>query len=144
MIMRGRALRSLGFWLVFLTACGPSLTWTRRAPSQARPADCVFDVIDVGPRPPLREIGVIEIDSFSLRALPRSEASFRKLIAKEVCKVGGDAVIPGVNGFGRYVLATVVTFVTDTSFPPVVPGGPGAAQSSGDELRPQHQGRAPW
>ncbi|MFT3921844.1 MAG: hypothetical protein QM778_04860 [Myxococcales bacterium] len=141
--MRGVAASSAVLGFAFLTACTPSVTWTRRAASKPRQAGCSFDVIDLGPRPPLREIGVIEIDAFSPRAIPRREADFRELIAKEVCKVGGEAVVPGIDGFGRYVLATVVTYVKDCSFPPVVPGAPAVNQSCSCTL-PPNQGRASW
>jgi hypothetical protein len=131
--------------VLLLWSCGPSLTWTRRAPSTPRNHGCSFDVVDVGPVPPLREIGVIDIDAFSIRGLPRDEASFRRLIAKQVCEVGGEAVIPGINGFGRYVLGTVAVYVKATSFPPVVPreAVKGSADA-GSQASSLDGGGAPW
>ena len=49
--------------LTCLVACGPSLTFTRRAPSKAREHGCKFDILVVGAFPIHREIGVIELDA---------------------------------------------------------------------------------
>jgi hypothetical protein len=112
--------------LTCLVACGPSLTFTRRAPSKAREHGCRFDILVVGAFPIHHEIGVIDLDAFSVRSLPRLESEFRKAIAERVCQVGGDAVLPGINGNGRYVLATVVKYVDTSAFAPKIAPEPPA------------------
>lgn len=89
-----------------------------------RAQDCTFDVITSRPARQYQVIGVIDIDAFSARNLPNDEVSFRRAVAKQVCEAGGDAVIPGVNGDRRYVLATVVKWVEEERTTPICPKPP--------------------
>jgi hypothetical protein len=86
-------------------------------PNPARPKGCSFEVLDGGATRPYLVIGVIDIDAFSVRAVPRNDDELRRVIADRVCKVGGDAVMPGVNGDGRYVLAKVVRYANGAPAP---------------------------
>ena len=59
---------------------------------------------------PYEEIGVVDIDAFSVRQLPSDEESFRQVVGEHVCKSGGHAVIPSINMHGRWVNGTVIRF----------------------------------
>jgi len=105
-----------------LCACVPHATFTPRGGTCAkRPPNCTFEVISSRPARDYSVVGVIEIESFHVRNIPNDEAVFRSVVAGEVCGAGGDAVLPGVNGNGRYVLATVVKWVDEGAASPVCP-----------------------
>jgi hypothetical protein len=77
-------------------------------------------------------VGVIDLESFHVHVLPKDEAAFRSVVAGEVCAAGGDAVLPGINGNGRYVLATVVKWVDEGAKDPVCPkSSPDAGAADG-------------
>ena len=78
-----------------------------------RGPDCEFRVIRnpmQEPLQPYEEIGVIDIDAFAAQQLPNNEERFRRVVGPKVCALGGDAVIPAINIYGRWVHATVVRF----------------------------------
>ena len=113
-----------------LSACSPLAMFSRNGGScKERQPDCPFDVITSRPEREFQVVGVIDIEAFSVRNLPGDEAAFRKAVAKAVCKAGGDAVIPGVNGDKRYVLATVVKWVDEGRTTPICPKPPPDAGS---------------
>jgi hypothetical protein len=120
-----------------LCACVPHAIYTPRVQScPKRPSDCSFEVISSRPARDYAVIGVIEIESFHVRNTPKDEAAFRSVVAGEVCSAGGDAVVPGINGNGRYVLATVVKWVDEGATTPVCPqssGDAGAAEGGASE-----------
>lgn len=108
--------------MTLLCACVPHAIYTARVEScPKRPADCSFEVISRRPARDYAVIGVIDVESFQVRHLPKDEAAFRSAVAGEVCRAGGDAVVPGINGNGRYVLATVVKWVDEGATTPVCP-----------------------
>ena len=76
----------------------------------ARGPSCEYRVIRNRMVEPYEELGVIDIDAFSVGQLPSNEERFRKVVGPTVCAVGGDAVIPGINVFGRWVHGTVIRF----------------------------------
>ena len=123
--MRDLSFHTAALGCALILACGPSLTFIARAPGAskvaARERGCSFDVLRGGSARTYRDIGVIELETFYVRNLPRDEARFREVIAEQVCSAGGDAVVPTINGYGRYVFATVVKY-EDAS-----PSGGGAA-----------------
>lgn len=105
-----------------LGACGPVTTYTPRAGTcPARPPTCKFDVLMSRPDKDFQVIGVIELESFHAPNVPNNPADFRKVVHDAVCKAGGDAVYPGINGHGRYVLATVVKWADAATHDPVCP-----------------------
>ena len=59
---------------------------------------------------PYEELGVIDIDAFSMNSLPDDEAQFRKVVGATVCKEGGDAVIPTIDIYGNWVHGTIIRF----------------------------------
>lgn len=95
-----------------LIGCGASTAWTRRG-TRTPPRDpgCQFDVLSTSSAHKYQVIGVIDIAAFSVRALPNSDDKLRAVLADKVCLEGGDAVVPAINGDGRYVLATVVQYI---------------------------------
>jgi hypothetical protein len=102
--------------------CGPVTTFTARGAACAeRPTDCELTVIDRRPERDFRVIGVLDVEAFSVRRIPRDDETFLALVRSDVCKAGGDAVIPGVTGDGRYVQATIVKWIEPKSTEPFCP-----------------------
>lgn len=95
-----------------LPGCGPSTTWTRRGPEvPARAPNCEFEIHRNGSVRAFVVLGVLDVDAFSVRSLPKSDVELRPVVAQGVCRVGGDAVLPGIDGDGRCVLATVIKYL---------------------------------
>ena len=107
-----------------LCACTPRVAFYTPRPATScpkRPPGCSFELITNRPARQYQAIGVIDLEAFSVKKLPHDEASFRAAITEMVCHQGGDAVVPGINGDGRYVLATVVKWVDPGATAPVCP-----------------------
>lgn len=113
--MRCHSLRRSAAIAALLSACTP---FTKFSPQSGvdcaeRKPGCDFEVISSRPARDYQTIGVIDLEAFGARYLPNDEAAFRRAIAADVCRTGGDAVIAGINGDRRYVMATVVKWVAD-------------------------------
>lgn len=105
--------------VVLIGACGPASTFTpREGVCQARPSGCDFEVIASRTERDYQVVGTVDLDAFSVRHLPNGEAAFREAVGPAVCRAGGDAVIPGITGDGRYVLASVVKWVDGSATAP--------------------------
>jgi hypothetical protein len=118
----GHAARISSALLVCLGGCGPVTTFTARgAACVERPTECELAVIDRRPERDFRVIGVLDVEAFSVRRIPKDDDAFLALVRRDACKAGGDAVIPGITGDGRYVQATVVRWVEPESTEPVCP-----------------------
>jgi len=76
----------------------------------ARGPNCDYRVIRNRIIEPYEEVGVVDIDAFSVRQLPSNEERFRKAVGDHVCKSGGHAVIPSINMHGRWVHGTIIRF----------------------------------
>ena len=76
----------------------------------ARGPNCDYRVLRNRVVEPYEELGVVDIDAFSVKQLPRNEIEFRKVVGQTICDVGGDAVIPALNIYGRWVQGTVIRF----------------------------------
>ena len=75
----------------------------------ARGPGCNYRVIRSGvAEGPYEEVGVIDIDAFSMKQLPSDEAEFRKVVGPMVCAAGGQAVIPSLDIYGRWVIGTII------------------------------------
>ena len=97
--------------LVSLAACGGAGEFRRTGGTYAaRGPGCDYRVIRNRIVEPYEEVGVIDIDAFSVRQLPSDEERFRKVVGETVCNVGGHAVIPTINMQGRWVNGTVIRF----------------------------------
>ena len=84
-----------------LTATGPS------APSKAEPCD--FQLLTALPSGGYVEAGVIEtqLGDYGSNAFS-SLADFKKEIAPQVCRAGGDMAVAHANGAGIYIRATIL------------------------------------
>jgi len=71
---------------------------------------CDYRVIRNRVVEPYEELGVIDIDAFSMKSLPDNEDRFRKVVGPTVCATGGHAVIPTLNIHGHWVHGTIIRF----------------------------------
>lgn len=76
----------------------------------ARGPDCDYRVIRNRVVDPYEELGVIDIDAFSMKQLPNDEERFRRVVGPTVCGAGGHAVIPTLDIYGRWVHGTIIRF----------------------------------
>jgi hypothetical protein len=105
-----------------LVACHPTATFTAQGGvCPTRAYDCTFEIIEGKPARDFQKVGVIEIEAFYVRNVPKTEADFRKEFGPVICHAGGDAVVPAINGDGRYVLATIVKWVDSPDAGPACP-----------------------
>jgi len=105
-------LRFIGSLLALsLVGCGGSGEYRKTGGSYAaRGPDCNYRVIRNRIIEPYEEVGVVDIDAFSVRQLPSNEERFRKAVGDHVCKSGGHAVIPSIDMQGRWVHGTIIRF----------------------------------
>lgn len=71
---------------------------------------CEYRVIRNRVVEPYEELGVIDIDAFSMQSLPDDEEHFRKVVGPTVCGQGGHAVIPTLDIYGHWVHGTIIRF----------------------------------
>jgi len=104
--------RFIGSLLVLgLVGCGGAGEYRKTGGTYAaRGPDCDYRVIRNRIVEPYEELGVVDIDAFSVRQLPSNEERFRKALGDHVCKSGGHAVIPSINMQGRWVHGTIIRF----------------------------------
>lgn len=96
---------------VGLVGCGGTPEYRRTGGSYAaRGPLCDYEVIRDRTIEPYEEVGTIDIAAFSVGQLPDNEEKFRKVVGKAVCDAGGDAVIPGINLYGKWIIGTVIRF----------------------------------
>lgn len=96
---------------ISLLGCGGSGEYRKTGGKYAaRGPDCEYRVIRNRIVEPYEEIGVIDIEAFSIGQLPNNEEGFRKVVGRTVCAAGGQAVIPAINVYGRWVHGTVIRF----------------------------------
>ena len=76
----------------------------------ARGPACDYRVIRNRIVEPYEELGVIDIDAFSMKQLPNDEERFRKVVGPTICAAGGHAVLPTIDIYGRWVHGTVIRF----------------------------------
>jgi len=97
--------------IISVLGCGGSGEYRKTGGSYAaRGPKCEYRVIRNRIIEPYEELGVIDIEAFSVGQLPNNEERFRKVVGGTVCAVGGEAVIPGINVHGRWVHGTVIRF----------------------------------
>ncbi len=105
----------LGTVLVLATAlgCGGVGEYRKTGGTYApRGPACDYRVIQQrqGPVEPFEELGVIDIDAFSMKQLPDNEERFRKVVGPTVCAAGGHAVIPTLDIYGHWTHGTIIRF----------------------------------
>ena len=94
-----------------LVGCGGSGEYRKTGGTYAaRGPQCDYRVIRNRIVEPYEELGVVDIEAFSVRQLPSNEERFRKVVGDHVCSSGGHAVIPSVNMQGRWVHGTIIRF----------------------------------
>jgi len=128
--------------LVFgVAGCGVQVALTKRPgfvtqrvkAAKAKPCEGVVVLNERAPHD-WKVVGVIDLAAFSGRALPRDDEAFLELVRPAVCEAGGNAVIAGVNGDGRYVMGTVIAWTGSDAAPqtPHADPKPAAAAASAD------------
>jgi hypothetical protein len=86
--------------LIVLASCVPTTytySPTTRRPFSSRPDDCSFEIATSTPSKSFDEVGTLQHYN---GAEPRTVEELRKAVAKQVCGVGGDAVIAIANDKG--------------------------------------------
>lgn len=92
-------------------ACGGQAEFRKTGGTYApRGPACDYRVIRHRVTEPYEELGVIDIDAFSMKSLPNTEERFRKVVGPRVCAAGGHAVVPTLNIHGRWVHGTIIRF----------------------------------
>jgi hypothetical protein len=94
-----------------LVACGGVGEYRKTGGTYAaRGPACDYRVIRNRIVEPYEEVGVIDIDAFSMKQLPNDEERFRKVVGPTVCAAGGHAVIPTLDMYRRWVHGTIIRF----------------------------------
>jgi hypothetical protein len=94
-----------------LVACGGVGEYRKTGGTYAaRGPACDYRVIRNRIVEPYEEVGVIDIDAFSMKQLPNDEERFRKVVGPTVCAAGGHAVIPTLDMHRRWVHGTIIRF----------------------------------
>jgi hypothetical protein len=122
------AMRRLAF--VLLAGCTPTkfvFSPTLNAVT-SKPDNCPVEVFTSPPSRGFQEVGTLE---FYDGTEPKTLDAFKKAVGKQVCGVGGDAVIAISNDKGQFTKGTVIAY-TDSGAPPP-PGAP-AEQQNDNEL----------
>jgi len=95
----------------FVFACGGQGEYRKTSGTYApRGPACDYRVVRGGAVEAYEELGVIDIDAFSMGQLPDSEERFRKVVGPIVCTAGGNGVIPALDIYGHWVHGTVIRF----------------------------------
>ena len=90
-------------------ACGGQSDFRKTGGTYApRGPGCDYRVIRNRVIGPYEELGVIDIDAFSMKSLPDDEERFRKVVGPTVCGLGGDAVIPQLDVYGHWTHGTII------------------------------------
>lgn len=94
-----------------LAACGGVGEYRKTGGTYAaRGPNCEYRVIRNRIVEPYEELGVVDIDAFTVRQLPSNEERFREVVGEHVCRAGGHAVIPSIAVSGRWVHGTIIRF----------------------------------
>jgi len=100
-----------GLTVLSLVGCGGAGEVRRTGGTfAARGPGCEYRVIRNRIVEPYEEVGVVDIDAFSVRQLPPNEERFREVVNQHVCSLGGHAVIPTIDMHGRWVHGTIIRF----------------------------------
>src|SRR5262245_7352445 len=96
--------------VVLVSGCVPtSFTYsptTMRGPGP-KPEGCAFEALTSPPTKGYEEVGTL---SFYNGEEPTTVEGFKKVVARQVCEVGGDAVIAISNSAGQLTKGTVIHF----------------------------------
>jgi hypothetical protein len=116
--------KAITFCAVSMLACGPTLKFTSKGPTRdPRPPTCEFTVLTTTPPEPHEVLGTIDIQYDNTGFLNDVEP-LKKKIRPEVCKVGGNAVIPIANDYHTYIKVTVLSLQPATENAPATDASP--------------------
>jgi hypothetical protein len=104
--------------LIMLASCTPtSYTYspTILRPVSSRSDDCSFEVATSTPSRSFEEVGTLQHYNGTE---PSTVEELRKAVAKQVCGVGGDAVIAIADNKGHYTKGTIIHYVPEPG-PPI-------------------------
>jgi len=105
--IRIRLALSLGGLAVGCASMSPNYSLTKSAASGApKAANCDFAVMTVPSDRPQEQVAILDAELVPYAATTAAE--FQDAVRKQVCEVGGDAVLAEINGHGRYVRGTIV------------------------------------
>ena len=94
-----------------LLACGGVGEYRKTGGTYAaRGPACDYRVIRNRIVEPYEELGVIDLDAFTMKQLPDNEERFRKVVGPMVCASGGHAVIASLDIYGHWVHGTIIRF----------------------------------
>lgn len=92
-------------------ACGGQGEYRKTGGTYApRGPACDYRVVRNRVMEPYEELGVVDIDAFSMGSLPDNEERFRKVVGPMVCGAGGHAVIPQLDAYGHWTHGTIIRF----------------------------------
>ena len=94
-----------------LVACGGVGEYRKTGGTYAaRGPACDYRVIRNRIVEPYEELGVIDLDAFTMKQLPDNEERFRKVVGPMVCASGGHAVLASLDIYGHWVHGTIIRF----------------------------------
>ncbi len=94
-----------------LLACGGVGEYRKTGGTYAaRGPACDYRVIRNRIVEPYEELGVIDLDAFTMKQLPDNEERFRRVVGPIVCSAGGHAVIASLDIYGHWVHGTIIRF----------------------------------
>lgn len=79
-----------------------------------KPDNCKVDVVTAPPTGNYEEVGTLD---FYNGTEPKNVDDFKKAVAKQVCKAGGDAVIAIANDKGQYTKGSVIHYLGEMATP---------------------------
>lgn len=96
--------------LVVLAGCAPTtFAFSPTVPViSAKPDNCPVEVMTSPPQRTFQEVGTLD---FYNGEEPKTLDAFKAAVAKQVCGVGGDAVIAISDDKGRFTKGTVIAYM---------------------------------
>jgi hypothetical protein len=104
---------SLGVLAIGCASMSPNYGLTKSVNNLTpKAANCEFTVVTVPSDRPQEQVGILDAEMVPYAATTAAE--FQDAVRKQVCEVGGDAVLAEINGRGRYVRGTIVRWKDDS------------------------------
>ncbi len=118
---------------LYLVACAPALKFTAAGTTTrpAKPPTCDFTVLADAPAEAHEELGTIDIRYDGRTDFINDTETLKRRLRRQVCSVGGDAVVGHANSYGTYLKATVLSLTPAQPAAPTA-GAPDAA--GGDKV----------
>ena len=91
-----------------------------RTPSvDSNPEECSIHIVDSWPYAGYEEVGYLEVESFRGKRAATDYGEFYRAVRADVCKAGGEVVLPQINSAGEYIRGIVLRRSRTWSQPPV-------------------------